>query len=367
MVNVTNIIGEFREADAQAHLDLFQFGTLRYQSVFPEKYQSGLTWKQIEAQTGAKVMADVVSFNSKAPRKGRPLPGKASGDMPKIEVARDKTETDFNTYRQLMNDFGGVNNAGARSNILKQIIDWRYDDQVFVVDGVQARHEWLAKQIASNGKYSLTLTNNEAGIQTKTDVDFGIPAANRANAAKDWTDPTADIIADIENRRDVARKAKRASILRYMWMELDTFNIMTKNAGVQKFTATYAAVALNMQSRPDLETVNAALARQGLPIIVLWDSFVTVEDKAGNQETVSGWVEGNVTFSESLQLGDSPYTLTADEYVTLGTATKTKSGIVLVKTWGEEDPITVVTKGVAYTTPVLNTASTNHILKTKLS
>jgi hypothetical protein len=365
MVNVTNIIGEFREADAQAHLDLYPFGALRYQSVFPEKYQSGLTWKQIEAQTGAKVMADVVSFNSKAPRKGRPLPGKASGDMPKIEVARDKTETDFNTYRQLMNDFGGVNNAGARSNILKQIIDWRYDDQVFVVDGVQARHEWLAKQIASNGKYSLTLTNNEAGVQTKTDVDFAVPGTNRVSAVKDWSAADADIIADIEARRDAARK--KGKILRYMWMESSNFNIMAKNAGVQKFTATYATVALNLQVRPDIETVNAALSRQGLPIVVIWDSFVTVENKAGDQETVSGWVEGNVTFSESLQLGDSPYTLTADEYVTQGSATKTKSGIILVKTWGEEDPITVVTKGVAYTTPVLNTALTNHILKTKLA
>jgi len=66
-------------------------------------------------------------------------------------------------------------------------------------------------------------------------------------------------------------------------------------------------------------------------------------------------------------LGDSPYTLTADEYVTVGHATKTKSGIVLVKTFGEEDPITVVTKGVAYTTPVLNGALSTHILKTKLS
>jgi hypothetical protein len=365
MVNVTNIIGEFREADAQAHIDLYQFGALRYQTVFPERYQSGLTWKQIEAQTGAKVMADVVSFNSKAPRKGRPLPGKASGDMPKIEVARDKVETDFNTYRQLMNDFGGVNNSAARSNILKQIIDWRYDDQIFVVDGVQARHEWLAKQIASNGKYSLTVTNNEAGVQTKTDVDFAIPTANRANAAKDWSDPSADIIADIETRRDIARK--KGKILRYMWMELDNFNLMARNVGIQKFTATYAQVALGLEARPDVAAVNAALSRQGLPIVVLWDSFVTVENKAGDQETVSGWVEGNVTFSESLQLGDSPYTLTADEYVTLGTATKTKSGIVLVKTWGEEDPITVVTKGVAYTTPVLNTALSNHILKTKLA
>jgi hypothetical protein len=364
-VNVTDIVKDFKEVDAQAYLEAYPFADLKYRSVFPEKYQSGLTWKQIEAQTGAKVAADVVAFNSRAPRKGRPLPGKASGDMPKIEIARDKTESDFNTYRALMNDLGQVNNAGARSNILGQIMDWRYDDQVFAVDGVTSRLEWISKQIASNGKYSLTLTNNEAGVQTKLDVDFGIATANRVNAVKDWSDASADIVADIEARRDAART--KGKILRYMYTDQSTVNQASKNAGFQKFTATYAAVALGMQQRPDLESMNAALSRQGLPIFVLWDSFVAIEGKDGNQVTESGWVAGNVTFSESLQLGDTQYTLTADEYVSVGQATKTKSGIVLVKTWGIEDPITVITKGVAYATPVLNAAPNIHILKTKLS
>lgn len=364
-VNVTEIVEEFRAADQQAYLDQYPFGELQFQSVFPEQYRSGLKWQAIEAETGAKVAADVVSFNSRAPRKGRPLPGKVSADMPKIEIARDKVETDYNTYRQLMNDLQTVNNAGARANVLQQVIDWRYEDAPFVVDGVRARLEWIAKRIASTGKYNLTLINNEAGVQTTVDVDFGIPASQVVNATKDWSDPTHNPTDDFKARRVEARK--KGKILRFAYMEQDTFDTLVSNPLFQKFAATYVSNSLGMTQVPDLASANAALNRQGYASIVIWDSFVTIEGKDGNQTTVSGWEPGNVLFSESAQLGNTQYTLSADEYVNVGQAVKSKSGIVLVKTWGIEDPITVITKGVAYATPVLNNAKNLHILKTKLA
>src|SRR5690606_5580186 len=177
-LNVNELIPEFRLADAQAFLESAPFEALQYERHFPEQYTSDLSFTQIEANLGAKVAADVVAFNSRAPRKGRPLPGKAHGEIPKIEIARDKVETDFNVYRKLMNDLRLVNDT-ARANVSRQVINWIYGDQTFVVDGVKARLEWLAKQAASQGKYELTLTNNEAGVQTKVAVDFGIPTGNQ--------------------------------------------------------------------------------------------------------------------------------------------------------------------------------------------
>jgi hypothetical protein len=366
MVNPNQIITDFRLADAQAILDQFQFSEMQYQGVFPELFRTNLSWKSIEAATGAKVAADVVAMNSRAPRKGRMSPGKMTGDMPKIEVARDLIETDLNTLRELQNAAAQVQGQAAQGQIMAQIINLMYGDAPFVVDGVRARLEWIAKQIASTGKYSLTVVNNEAGIQTKTEVDFGIPTGNKVNAAKDWfTDSTADPITDIENRQKAARL--KGKILRFMFMDRDTFNAMAANDVIQKFTASFASNALALQLRPDVATINAALTRQGLPIIVIWDSFVALEGKDGAQTAVSGWEAGKVTFSESSTLGSTQYTLSADEFVSGGTAVKTKSGIVLVKTWGLEDPITVVTKGTAYATPVLSNVNSLYILSTKLA
>jgi len=291
------------------------------------------------------------------------MPGTKSGEIPKIEIARDKVETDFNTYRSLQNAANQVNGEGSKKQLMKQVVDWMYEDGAFVVDGVNARLEWLAKRIASTGKYSLTQVNNEGGVVTKVDVDFGIPSANKATASVPWaTLATSDPIADIEARRNAARAKGR--ILRYIYMEQTTFDLMARSAKLQKWTASYLSVALDLQQIPTLANVNSALTNQGLPTIIIWDSFVTIEGKDGTQEAVSGWEPGNVVFSESVVLGDTQYTMSADEFVQAGKATKTKSGIVLVKTWGEEDPLTVITKGLAYATPVLNNARNIHILKT---
>ncbi|AMQ00936.1 Putative head protein [Pedobacter cryoconitis] len=365
MINVQELVPAFRQADAQAYIQTFPFDILPYQSVFPLLYQPDLRWSGIEAEFGAKVMADVVAFNSRAPRKGRNLPTKISGDIPKIEIARDKMETDFNTLRSLENAVRLLPDGPTKKQAMQRILDWHYEDQTFAVDGVNARLEWIAKQIASKGKYSLTLINNEAGVQTKIDVDFGIPADQLVNAAKDWSAADADPIADIRTRKKAAKAKNR--VLQYMTMEEDTFENFAANEKVQKFCATYVVNALNLQQLPDLDTVNLALKRQKLPIIKIWESAMVQEGKDGSQTQITGWEEGNVTFHELPTLGNTQYTTSADEYVNAGVAQKTKSGIVLLKTWGEEDPITVITKAVAYATPVLNNSKNIHILKTKLA
>lgn len=365
MINVQELVPEFRRADAQAYISTYPFDTLQYQSVFPLEYQPTLKWSAIEAQFGAKVMASVVDFNSAAPRYGRNLPTKIDGDMPKIEIARDKVETDFNTLRELEDAVKRLPAGETRREAAKRILDWHYEDQVFVRNGVEARNEWLAKQIVSTGKYKLTLVNNEQGFQTTTDVDFAIPSSNNVNASKNWTDPEADIVGDLE-----AMKARyRAANLpppNFAYCEESTVALMAMNAGMQKFTATYIDNALNLQKKPTLEQMNRVLKLQGLPIFKIWESAMVQESKSGQQTVVSGWELGNVTFSITEQLGATQYTLSADEYVQAGVAQKTKSGIVLIKTWGLEDPITVVTKGTSYDSPVLYNAKSTFILKTIL-
>jgi len=361
-INVTNVVREFRQADAQAYLDTYPFSQYLYESVFPELYRRDLSFKSIEASTGANIAADVSAFNSRASRKGREMPGVYLGEMPKISIARDKTEQDMITYRGLQEASRDVVVSGSSVQINNQIIDWLYGDQAFVVNGVRARLEWLAKRIVSTGKVSLTQTDNDGGVTTKYDVDFGIPASQKVTASKPWSDPTADPVADMRARK-AAAKAK-GKVLLYQWMNQTTFDILADNPNFQKFCATYVSNALGLRQVPDVATANAALKRHGLPEIVIWESFIAFEDKAGEKTIDEGWENGRVAFTTSRQLGNTQYTMTADEFMSVGTAVKTKHGIVLVKTWGVEDPPSVSTLGVAYAFPVLNNAKDIHILKT---
>lgn len=366
MVNITQLIPEFKAADMAAYIQQYNMGDLFYTNYFPTSFTPELTFKALQAQYGAKVAADVVAFDSRAPRKGRPLPGNVLGDIPKVEIARSKKETDLNTYRQLLALSQQVTDDSARRQANNALVDWMYEDTKFCLDGVNARMEWLAKQIASNGKFSLTTANNEAGIQTKVDVDFGIPNGNRQDAIADWSNPAnAKPISDFTAIDKVARA--KGFKLGYALMAKETFDQFAASEEVQKASATFANLALSNFATPSLETVNLVLRNRNLPQIQIWDSYVTIENKKGEQSAVSGWVEGNVTFSVGPQLGATKYTTTADGFVNIDQSTKSTNGIVLVKTWADQDPITMTTKGVAYAVPVLSGVNQTYILKTKLS
>ncbi|WP_343302852.1 major capsid protein [Chitinophaga niabensis] len=366
MVKVTDLVSEFNRADMQAYVERYTLGNLQYKTYFPGVYTPNLTFESLQAQFSAIVAADVVAFDSRAPRKGRPLPGKMTGDIPKIEISRPKKETDLNRYRMLLSAISQTSNGNASAQAKRALVDWMYEDTKFCLDGVNARLEWLAKQVASNGKYSLTIANNEAGVQTKVEVDFGIPSANRKNAAFDWSNPTtAKPITDFKTV-DTASRAK-GIILGYAFMTKETFDQFVAAEETQKAAATFASLALNNLAVPNLETVNTVLRNRSLPQIIIWDSYVNIESKAGVHTAVSGWQEGNVTFSVTNRLGDTANTTTADAFVTNDVSTKAFNDFVLVKSWAEQDPITVITKGIAYATPVLQGVNNIYILKTKLS
>jgi hypothetical protein len=365
MIDVTKIVSSFNAADMQAFIDDYSMGDLRFKNFFPSLFTPQLTFESLQADSGAKVAADVVAFDSRAPRKGRQLPGKVTGDIPKVEIARVKKESDLNIYRQLEDALARANNAGTRAQIQRRLIDWIYGDTTFVQDGVNARMEWLAKRVASTGKYSLTIANNEAGVVTKVAVDFGIPSGHITSAAVDWDSvSTATPIADIKAKVVAARTSGRS--LRFAVTDQATFDRMVMTEEVQKFTASFATNALELQQTPNISTLNQALLRSGLPVFTIWDSYINIESKAGAYTSTTGWEDGNILLTDNLNIGDVQWTTTADGFVNIDDSVKAQNDFVLVKAFAEQDPITVVTKGIAYATPVLNNANSLYILKTQL-
>ncbi len=369
-LDLTSVVREFKAPDLQAFINEYLIGDLGYRNFFPTQFTPQLTFEVLEATFSAKVAADIVAFDSRAPRKGRQLPGKITGDIPKAEIARVKTESDLNKYRLLLSavqQAQGIPQAMAAAK--RRILDWIYEDTTFVQDGINARMEWLAKQATSKGEYTLSLTNNEAGIVTPVPIKFGIPTANIANSATDWWGAvsTAKPISDI---RTLTRTAKAAGIvLRFVTMDRETFDKIVLTDEVQKFSASFVANALSLLTTPNLSIVNQALSNDNLPNIRIWDSMINVEAKAGTRTTTSGWEQGRVVLTPNSQLGTTQWTTPADAFVgsDVDKSSKTMNDFILVKMWAEQDPITVVTKALAYATPVLDSPNQIYIMKTKQS
>lgn len=358
-INANNIVPEFREADMNAIIQAYPLGELYYRENFPLSFNPTLTYANIEGQEGAKVMADIVAIGSKAPRKGREFVESVKGEIPKTEIARDLTEKDLNIIQELRHSASLYpNNVGIKNRLISKI----YEDAPFCIDGINARMEWMAKQLASTGKYKTTAKDNAGGVANVV-VDFKIKTKN---ATKNWhTAPDADPIKDIEMYQEEAR----GNGYRYVTMTMDraTLNIVLNKKSTRSFVLGIPVNDNTVLPNVSLEQLNAQLSAKSLPIIKVWDSFVSAESKAGEVTSLTGWEEGNVLFSSTYELGTTQYTTTEEFRLNVSKATSKsiKDNFILVKTFGQEDPILISTKATAFATPVLNDAKRKLIIKTK--
>ena len=356
-INANNIITEFSQANMNAIIQAYPLGDLRYREYFPLVYNPFLTYSNIEGADGAKIMADIVAIGSKAPRKGREFVENIKGEIPKVEIARDLNEKDLLTIQQLRY---AVNANPTNAGIKNQLVDKIYEDPLFCIDGINARMEWMAKQLVSTGKYKTTATNNDGVVNVS--VDFKVKTQN---ALKKWADADANPIDEIEKYQEEA-KGKGYSYAT-ITMSRATLNQVLKNKNTRAFVLGIPINATTILPDVRLDQLNAELAERGLPIIKVWESFISFEGKDGEVTVANGWEEGNILFSTSALLGSTQYTTTTEFTMDFADvmSKSIKDSFILVNTFGHQDPISVSTKATAFATPVLNDSKRKLIIKTK--
>lgn len=375
MIGVDNIVKEFNVKDLDAYINAnAQNAELKYKSYFPTLYTPLLTFESINATASLIVAASIVGFDSKAPRKGRPAVQKLAGDIPKLDIARSKTETDLNVYRMLLyaiSSATAANNPAGAVAAKNRMVEWMYEDSTFTINGVNGRLELMAKMVASTGEYTVTPANNPGGTTTPMTVKFGIPGGNIANSGTNWwaNAATSKPITDLKAK--VAAARTQGINLKYATMDQLTFDQMILSDEIIKYAAGYLnnLTALQGLQVITVESINSLLNKMNLPQIRIWDSYVNIEDQAGNQTSTSGWTLGNVTLSESPTFGNTQHTTPGEAFVEAGVskAVTQFSEFIMCKSWATEDAIEVVTKATAYATPVLNSPDRIFILKTKQS
>ena len=220
--------------------------------------------------------------------------------------------------------------------------------------------EWMAKQLVSTGKYKTTATNN--GGVVNVSVDFKVKTQN---ALKKWADADANPVEEIEKYQEEA-KGKGYSYAT-ITMSRATLNQVLKNKNTRAFVLGVPINATTILPEVRLEQLNAELTERGLPIIKVWESFISFEGKNGEVTVANGWEEGNILFSTSALLGSTQYTTTPEFTMDFADvmSKSIKDNFILVNTFGHQDPISVSTKATAFATPVLNDSKRKLIIKTK--
>ena len=352
-----SIIQGLSEKDMKAVIDTYDLNDFYWPNLFPLKFTPTLTWKELTTKFAVPVAADVVSFNARSPRKTRRVVSRNQGEIPKIDIAYDKEESDINEYNSLLHYAGSESGNNA-------LLDWIYDDSESCWKGVNARIEWLALRAMSTGRIVLNSKNNGDGIVTEEAVSFGIPETHKMGVSVTFRDnaPTAK---PIDLFKKVVKAAKKEGVkITDAFMNPETFDDIVATAQVQKFCANWMVKVTGMESAPNLEALNSALEKERLPKIHIIDSLVTIQVE-GKDTVCDPWEDGVICFAPSLVQGNTYHAPLADESIKDSPAVKYKREHVLIKKFSEEDPVVETTKGMANAFPAWGNASKCFLVDTK--
>lgn len=330
----TPIIEGLTQGDYTSYLAKRQFNQLYWPTFFPIKNVNTLDGKTVMGAEGSRVAAMVISYDSKAPKASRKSMKTKHFDIPKVAIKREKTEINILEH--------AVTKAMQGQDA---VLEDYFNDAAYVVDAVNAREEWFALTALSTTQIQLSTTNDPTGIVNETVVDFGMNAANKKVVSAVWAGTATKLVTDFTA---IAKAGRALGIqLRYAFMNQNAFDLAI--AGTELLG--YFTGLNNVVSPVDLASVNRLLLARGLPQIVIIETYVGIENKAGTISIVNPWSDTHVLFTPDVAQGNMFNGPIAEEIEKPVDVIQAKRGNVLVSVKKEFDPVKIITKGEANVFP----------------
>lgn len=260
-----------KEKGLQSFIDETQatYAGIYWPSLLTVKPETSLEWKSVIGDRKAGVAGNVTAFNVSAPEHMRDALRDQSGKIPSIRGKRTMDEDDLMKYITLKKQVDPDMNA---------LLDLIYDDVSFCSVAPHKRVDWMiAKFLSSAGKLSFTADNN-VGVTTQYDVDFGMPASHKSGTVGEvWTNiagstPLTDLKTNIF--MPLADLGITGGVLRMhpskVWQLLESSEVLRKFGLLSKGTTD--GVDMN------LSKVNAYLASNDFPQIKAFNASIGIEN-----------------------------------------------------------------------------------------
>ncbi|WP_045562747.1 major capsid protein [Streptomyces sp. FxanaA7] len=234
----------------------------------------------------------------------------------------------------------------------QDLVDQIYDDVAAHVLSIKHRMELAAGDLLVDGKFTLT---GENGLTIE--ADHKVPSANMPTAAVDWSDPTADILADEMAWIEVLRASGAPTPTRAL-TSYKTWAYMLTN---DSYRAAYYGSVNSASTIPTAvlakDEVNTVRARYGLPPVETYDVKIPMDDGTDKRP-----LPENMFFllpPDARQMAETQYGLTA-EGIVLSTGSnpailREEAPGIIVTSGYQDDPVQVYTKGNAAALPVMYT------------
>lgn len=322
--------------------------TYLHKEMLTKAYSTSLKWETLLSEND-NVVADVISLDSSTPLKRRNSLGKVTGEIYKIGMKKQMTEslmTQINTMRAQ-----GIQESAVTNMIFKDSMDCQ--------TGIYEQHEKMFQEALSTGV--MTVTNPEnVGIGVR--VDMGVPADNQYGVGFAWSDPTTSTpIDDISNVVDNA--TMKGDSIQYIMMNRITFNQFINSAQVRgAFAGSQGFTGSNLPVL-SLEQANSVLSARFLGLTLRVVDRTVITERNGERTIVRPWASNKVTFLTTMQVGRLVWTNLAETLnQNKAVSYVVADDYILLKKWHSNEPYAELTSSQSLSLPVLDNPTSIYIM-----
>lgn len=293
------------------------------ETLFPAVREIGIKLEWIKGAKNQPVGLRLAAYDTKAIRRDRQGFEESSTKMPFFKESMYIDEE----LRQNLNTLMQTNNEQMINQILTKI----FDDEITLVKAARVTLERMRMEALTAG--TVTLGSNGQAYS----YDYGVPADQKVDVTKVWSDPSADIIGDITKFVE-DMKAKGVVITRAVCNSSVAKNFRTNNA-IKNAIYVFANGTVNVTTARALDYI---YNETGISIYVYDDVYVNESGQA-----VKYVPDNTLVLMPEGTLGNTHFGVTPEESDLSNSLNAEVSIIengVAVTTYGTEDPVNVETK-----------------------
>lgn len=184
------------------------------ETLFPSQKKLGLDLKWIKGSAGLPVVLKPSAFDAGAVPRARIGFDRLSAEMPFFKESLYIDEE----LRQQLNMVLETGNTAYIDAVLNRI----FNDNTVLLEGAAARREQMRMMALTTGAISITANGQDF------DFDYGMPATHKVTATTAWSNPAADIGANILTGLDLIEDDTGVRPTRAL-CDRKTWNSMLKN------------------------------------------------------------------------------------------------------------------------------------------
>lgn len=184
------------------------------ETLFPSQKKLGLDLKWIKGSAGLPVVLKPSAFDAGAVPRARIGFDRLSAEMPFFKESLYIDEE----LRQQLNMVLETGNTAYIDAVLNRI----FNDNTVLLEGAAARREQMRMMALTTGSISITANGQDF------DFDYGMPATHKVTVTTAWSNPDADIGADILTGLDLIEDDTGVRPTRAL-CDRKTWNSMLKN------------------------------------------------------------------------------------------------------------------------------------------